>query len=121
MFAEVRIEELEYEEWEHKVDLRALARCNDGDGSLTDMFFSEDLYDIARAKHICRSCEVQSLCLAGATERREPWGVWGGELFVNGKVTAQKRRRGRPPKHRPAETIVIDGVEVVVVPAIQSA
>ena len=121
MFAEVRIEELEYEEWEQQVDLRALAACNDGDGSLTDMFFSEDLYDIARAKFICRSCEVQALCLAGATERREPWGVWGGELFVNGKVIAQKRRRGRPPKHRAAETIVIDGVEVVVVPAIQSA
>jgi WhiB family redox-sensing transcriptional regulator len=121
MFAEVRIEELEYEEWEQQVDLRALAACNDGDGSLTDMFFSEDLYDIARAKFICRSCEVQALCFAGAKERREPWGVWGGELFVNGKVIAQKRRRGRPPKHRAAETIVIDGVEVVVVPAIQSA
>ena len=40
-------------------------------------------------------------CLAGALERREPWGVWGGELFVNGKVVAQKRKRGRPPKIRP--------------------
>ena len=116
MFAEVRIAE-DYE-WEREVDLRALAACNDGTGSLTELFFSEDLYDIARAKFICRSCEVREVCFDGAKARREPWGVWGGELFVNGKVIAQKRRRGRPPKQRDAETIVIDGVEVVVVPAI---
>ena len=119
MFAEVRVEELD--EWEREVDLRELAACNDGNGSLTELFFSEDLYDIARAKFICRSCEVRELCFEGARARREPWGVWGGELFVNGKVIAQKRRRGRPPKQRDAETIVIDGVEVIVVPAIQSA
>jgi hypothetical protein len=47
--------------------------------------------------------------------------VWGGELFVNGRIIAHKRRRGRPPKARPAEIIVIDGVEVLVAPAIQSA
>ena len=82
-------------------ELRLLAACNDGTGALTEMFFSEDLYDIARAKHICRSCPVRDLCLEGAIERREPWGVWGGELFVNGKVVAQKRKRGRPPKIRP--------------------
>ena len=35
--------------------------------------------------------------------RREPWGVWGGELFANGKVLAQKRVRGRPPKVRVPE------------------
>ena len=40
-------------------------------------------------------------CLDGALTRREPWGVWGGELFVHGKVVAQKRKRGRPPKVRP--------------------
>jgi hypothetical protein len=119
MFAEVRI--AEESEWEREVDLRALAACNDGAGSLTELFFSEDLYDIARAKFICRACEVREVCFEGAKARREPWGVWGGELFVNGKVIAQKRRRGRPPKRRDAETIVIDGVEVVVVPAIQSA
>ena len=102
-------------------DLRGLAACNDGSGTLTDLFFSEDLYDIAHAKHICRTCDVREACFEGAKARREPWGVWGGELFVNGKVIAQKRRRGRPPKNRAAETIVIDGVEVVVVPAIQSA
>jgi WhiB family redox-sensing transcriptional regulator len=96
---------------------RSLAACNDGTG-LTALFFSEDLYDIARAKHICSTCPVRQACLDGALDRREPCGVWGGELFVNGRVLALKRRRGRPPKRRPAETMVIDGIEVVVVPAI---
>ena len=102
-------------------DLRTLAACADGTGDWTDVFFSEDLYDIARAKHLCGSCPVKARCLAGALERREPWGVWGGELFLNGHVLAQKRRRGRPPKNRPAEVILINGEEVVVVPATASA
>lgn len=100
---------------------RAVAACNDGTGTLAALFFSEDILDIARAKHLCSTCPIKDLCLAGALEAREPWGVWGGELFVNGKVLAHKRRRGRPPKFRPAEVIVIDGVEVLVAPAIQSA
>ncbi|MBJ7261549.1 MAG: WhiB family transcriptional regulator, partial [Acidimicrobiia bacterium] len=61
------------------------ARCADGTGQLTALFFSEDLGDIARAKAFCRGCEVRSDCLAGAVERVEPWGVWGGELVVNGR------------------------------------
>jgi len=97
------------------------AACNDGTGTLTSLFFSEDLLDIARAKHLCNTCPLKDPCFEGARERKEPWGVWGGELFVNGRVLAHKRRRGRPPKVRPAEIIVIDGVEVLVAPAIQSA
>jgi len=107
----------ENDELDVALDLHALAACNDGTGTWTAVFFSEDLYDIARAKHVCRTCPVQVECLAGALERREPWGVWGGELFLNGHVVAQKRRRGRPPKNRPAEVIYIDGEEVVVIPA----
>lgn len=97
------------------------AACNDGTGELTSLFFSEDLLDIARAKHVCSTCPVRTPCLEDALERREPWGVWGGELLVNGRVLAHKRRRGRPPKSRPAEVVVLDGVEVLVAPAIQSA
>lgn len=109
------------DEWETGMDLRTLASCNDPVIDWTSVFFSEDLYDIARAKHLCNSCVVREDCLAGALARREPWGVWGGELFANGHMVAQKRRRGRPPKNRPAEVIYIDGEEVIVVPAIQSA
>ena len=43
-------------------------------------------------------CPVQALCLDGALERREPWGVWGGELFLQGVVIPRKRPRGRPRK-----------------------
>ncbi|CAN5226206.1 hypothetical protein BH24ACT1_BH24ACT1_05440 [soil metagenome] len=102
-------------------EVHTVAACNDGTGALVDVFFSEDLHDIARAKHICGACPVRRTCLQGAIERQEPCGVWGGELFVNGRVLAHKRRRGRPPKHRVAEVIVIDGVDVVVVPEIRSA
>ena len=115
MSAQLRYQD-DFPEDEEPLD-RSLAACNDGTG-LTALFFSEDLYDIARAKHLCGTCPVKTRCLDGALERREPWGVWGGELFLNGHVLAQKRRRGRPPKNRPAEVIVIDGEEVVVVPAI---
>jgi hypothetical protein len=30
---------------------------------------------------------------------REPWGVWGGELFLRGQIVPRKRPRGRPRKH----------------------
>ena len=88
------------------------ARCADGTGQLTALFFSEDLGDIARAKAFCRGCEVRSDCLAGAVERVEPWGVWGGELVVNGRRSANRRRRGRPPKEPRAEVVLPDTWEL---------
>ena len=78
------------------------ALCNDGTGALLDLFFSEQLDDIVTAKAFCQACPVREACLAGALARREPWGVWGGELISGGKILAQKRKRGRPPKGRPA-------------------
>jgi len=92
MFATEYTEAIEDEPW--RVD----ARCADGTGSLVSLFFSEQLDDILRAKAFCVECPVRSDCLAAAVDRREPWGVWGGELFANGRILAQKRRRGRPPK-----------------------
>ena len=29
----------------------------------------------------------------------EQFGVWGGQLFMSGRIVTLKRRRGRPPKH----------------------
>jgi WhiB family redox-sensing transcriptional regulator len=63
-----------------------------------DLFFAEHPRDHERAKRLCRRCPLRTGCLAGALERREPWGVWGGELVIDGVVTAFKRGRGRPPK-----------------------
>ena len=74
------------------------AACHDEAGAFTRIFFSEELQDIAKAKSICAGCPVMATCLEGALVRREPWGVWGGQLFLNGKILASKRRRGRPPK-----------------------
>jgi len=61
-----------------------------------DLFFAESPADIARAKELCRGCPAAAACLAGALERAEPWGVWGGELVLRGTVVASKRGRGRP-------------------------
>lgn len=76
----------------------ARARCRDGQSPMLKLFFSEQLEDIARAKALCTRCPVAAACLDGAVERHEPAGVWGGQLFADGKVLALKRRRGRPPK-----------------------
>ncbi len=70
------------------------------------LFFSEELHDIAAAKQVCAECPVIADCLEGAIGRSEPWGVWGGQLFLNGRILAKKRRRGRPPKNpRPEDFI----------------
>jgi len=91
----IQYEMTETEAW------RDEALCRDGSAALVALFFSEQLDDIARAKAFCLGCPVREECLDAALTRREPWGVWGGELLANGKVLAQKRNRGRPPKVAP--------------------
>jgi WhiB family transcriptional regulator, redox-sensing transcriptional regulator len=77
----------------------------------TATFFSDDLDDIAEAKRVCLSCPVRTRCLDAAVERGEQYGVWGGHLFVAGRIVLSKRRRGRPPKTpRPGD--VLPEVEV---------
>jgi len=84
-----------------------VARCADGNGTLTGLFFSDNVVDIARAKAMCALCPLQYECLEGALEREEPWGVWGGELLSGGRIVANKRPCGRPPKH-PRPEVVYD-------------
>ena|SRR5271170_3783713 len=67
-----------------------------------DLFFAESPEDVEYAKDMCRACPARLACLAGALERREPWGVWGGELFLRGEIVPRKRPRGRPRKHEVA-------------------
>lgn len=69
--------------------------CRDYDAEL---WFAERPEDVEFAKTLCGLCPARMQCLAGALERQEPWGVWGGQLLLNGKVLQSKRRRGRPPK-----------------------
>jgi WhiB family transcriptional regulator, redox-sensing transcriptional regulator len=63
-----------------------------------ELFFAESPDDVEFAKSLCRSCGVRTACLAGAIARAEPWGVWGGELFLRGEIVPRKRPRGRPRK-----------------------
>ncbi len=80
----------------------SIASCRAADGVLAEKFFSERIDDITAAKALCAGCPLAEECLDGAVSRSEPWGVWGGELFWNGKILPYKRKRGRPPKVQPA-------------------
>jgi len=64
-----------------------------------ELWFAESPADVEFAKTLCGACPVRIECLAGALNRAEPWGVWGGELFVQGTIVARKRPRGRPRKN----------------------
>jgi hypothetical protein len=97
MFATELIQELiestaPTDEWDN-------ARCRDEAGGMAELFFSDQIPDIAFAKSICQTCSLIEPCLEGAIDRREPWGIWGGQLFANGRILHQKRKRGRPRKN----------------------
>jgi WhiB family redox-sensing transcriptional regulator len=63
-----------------------------------ELFFAEAPADVEAAKALCQGCAARAECLEGALDRREPWGVWGGELLLRGTVVPRKRPRGRPRK-----------------------
>ncbi len=67
-----------------------------------ELWFADTPEGVEFAKALCRTCPARGECLSGALERREPWGVWGGELFVQGVIVARKRPRGRPRKSEAA-------------------
>ncbi len=64
-----------------------------------ELWFGETPADVEFAKALCQACPVRAMCLDGALDRREPWGVWGGQLFLQGVVVPRKRPRGRPRKN----------------------
>jgi WhiB family redox-sensing transcriptional regulator len=65
-----------------------------------ELFFSEKSEEIAMAKSLCGGCPVKNECLTGALSREEPCGIWGGELFEDGRVVMRKRSPGRPRSAR---------------------
>ena len=67
-----------------------------------DLWVAESPADIEVAKALCAPCPLREACLAGAVERAEPWGVWGGQFVLEGQVMARKRGRGRPRKDEAA-------------------
>ncbi len=91
----------------------ALAACSGQSQSLIDTFFSDEPVDITEAKLICESCRVLERCLEAALDREEQFGVWGGQLFINGAIHQTKRGRGRPPSTpRPQDLIPLIDVPV---------
>lgn len=73
-----------------------LLPCQQQDPAL---WFSSLPAELNLAKAYCRGCPARQTCLAGALERAEPAGVWGGEIFDHGRIIQNKRPRGRPRKH----------------------
>ena len=78
---------------ERVADEQLPCRVND-----PELFFADSPADVEYAKSLCTTYPARLECLNGALERREPWGVWGGEWFVQGVVVPRKRPRGRPRK-----------------------
>src|SRR5690349_20686010 len=72
-----------------------------------DLWFADSPAELELAKSLCGDCPVRVECLAGAVERAEPWGVWGGEIFERGAVVPRKRPRGRPRKEDVARDAVL--------------
>lgn len=73
--------------------------CRENDA---EIWFADTPQGVEFAKALCATCPARAECLAGALERAEPWGVWGGELFDRGVVIPRKRPRGRPRKSETA-------------------
>ena len=73
--------------------------------SHAQLWFSERPAELELAKARCRPCPLREACLAGALQRSEPCGVWGGEIFDHGRIIGRKRSRGRPPKRPGADTV----------------
>src|SRR5450631_778396 len=48
-----------------------------------ELFFAESPQDVGGGKAVLRGWQARLACLSGALERREPWGVWGGELLLH--------------------------------------
>ena len=72
-----------------------------------DLWFADSPAELELAKSLGVVCPLRVECLAGAIERAEPWGVWGGEIFERGAVVPRKRPRGRPRKEDVARDAVL--------------
>ena len=65
------------------------------------LWFSDLPADLELANAYCQPCPMRRVCLAGAVERHEPHGVWGGEIFTRGAIIPEKGRAAGPAKLRP--------------------
>lgn len=78
-----------------------LTPCQDDD---PEIWFDTSKAGIALAKKLCSGCPVKQECLAGALKRREPHGVWGGELLQGGRIVKRSRRHAKNTDEHEAPT-----------------
>jgi WhiB family transcriptional regulator, redox-sensing transcriptional regulator len=65
--------------------------------SAPDLFFAEAPKAVMAARRLCQGCPERRACLAGAIQRGEPSGVWGGELFGHGQIVVPLAAPPPPP------------------------
>ena len=98
------------------VEIERQARCRDQRGSLTHLFFSDDLHRAGPGPgDLLDLHRPHGRASPGRSSAQEPYGVWGGEMLIDGRV-AEKRARGRPPANEPGPRLVVDeitGVPIV--------
>ena len=63
-----------------------------------ELFFAESPADVELAKALCQTCPVRAECLAGALERREPWGCGADSCSCPERSSPVSGRGGRPRK-----------------------
>lgn len=56
-----------------------------------ELWFSTQPAEVAAARAACGPCVIRTHCLVSAIERKEPWGVWGGEQILNGVIVSAPR------------------------------
>ena len=99
----------------HRRDLhldRPGRRCADGNGTLTPLFFSDHVLDIARAKAICAKCALARRASRTRSIARSPGVSGAANCSPMGRIVAHKRPGGRPPK-RPRPPVIVDEFGVV--------
>lgn len=62
-----------------------------------ELWWSDTREGVEEAKAKCLGCPIRESCLRVALERREPAGVWGGELLDRGKVSNRRPKRVAEP------------------------
>lgn len=68
-----------------------------------DLFFPERGDNVARARLICRRCEVRVQCVSYALGNGEPWGIWGG--LTERELRAERGAREAGVVRAPADIL----------------
>lgn len=74
------------------------ALCYEDGSRMTDLFFSDQLDDIAAARAYCMQCPVREACLDFALNTNQSDGVWGGEYFKAGHIVNAIKKTRKPKR-----------------------